>query len=95
MRSNLEDAIYALFDKTAPQNTEISVQEETAEQESSDSEAKGPEGEKPSFEAVAEAVISEFEKIQEASSKGNWNEFGESMTALEKSVEELKKQIGK
>lgn len=82
MKATLQDALYALFGESAPINSEVLAE---------------PEGEGhialPSYEAVAKQVISEFEKVKKASAENDWSSFGNSMKALETSVDELKKSI--
>lgn len=82
MKTNLQEALYALFGERAPENVEISTEDKPEEQEAL-----------PLYETAAQQVIAEFEKVKKASSENNWSEFGDSLNALEISVEELKKSI--
>ena len=83
MKSNLEEALYAMFGESAPQSPEL-------ENESTEN----VEDHTLTYESVASRVVSEFEKLKKASSENDWNAFGSSLKALESSVEELKKSIG-
>ncbi len=82
MKATLQDALYALFGEKAPENT---------------GELKPVEPEQEdgvlTYDEVAKAVIEQFENVKSASSSSNWKEFGESMTALEKSISDLKETI--
>ncbi len=81
MKSTLQEALYALFGEKAPENINA-VAENTDSGESA-----------LTYEEVARAVISQFENVKNASSENNWSEFGESMNALEKSIENLKEAV--
>ncbi len=82
MKSNLEEALYALFGENAPQNPQLQTDLTGEEPDTT-----------PTYESVASRVVSEFEKVKKASSENDWNAFGSSLKALETSVEELKKSI--
>ncbi len=82
MKSTLQDALYALFGEKAPEN---SLQLTPIEPEKDDLVL--------TYEEVAKAVISQFENVKNATTNSNWNDFGESMTALEKSIEDLKETV--
>ncbi len=84
MKSTLQDALYALFGEKAPEDKgEITI----AESDENDGVL--------TYEEIAKAVISKFESVKDATASSNWTEFGESMTALEKSIEELKETVKK
>ncbi len=82
MRSTLEDALYALFGEKAPQDTDVPATQEPQ-----------PDDGILTYDEIAKAVISRFESVKNATSNGNWKDFGDSMTALEKSIEDLKGTI--
>ncbi|MBQ9737163.1 MAG: UPF0182 family protein [Clostridia bacterium] len=84
MKSNLQDAIYALFNEKAPV--------ESGKMDESDNDSKG---DTVTYESVAEKIVAEFEKIKQATADGDWSAFGQSMSDLEKSVAEMKKQLEK
>ncbi len=81
MKSTLQDALYALFGEKAPATSAEFVEE-------SEENNNGL-----TYDEVARLVIQQFENVKAASSTNNWNEFGESMNALEKSINELKGTI--
>ena len=83
MKDNLQDALYALFGETVPENAGAQVVQETETEEY----------EVPNYETAAKRVIAEFDKVKKASAENNWSAFGDSMKALEGFVEELKKSI--
>ncbi len=83
MKSTLQDALYALFGEKAPEAAEAAPQTQP--------EQSG--GGALTYEEVARAVISRFENVKASTSDGNWQGFGESMTALEKSINDLKQTI--
>lgn len=86
MKSSLEEALYALFGEKAPANTET-----PSESVKPQSEDKAEEN--LDYVGVAKKVIDEFRRTKQASAEGNWNAFGESMTALEQSINQLEKSI--
>ncbi len=49
--------------------------------------------ENTNYESVASRVIAEFDKVKKASSENDWNAFGNSLKALEGSIEELRKSV--
>ena len=77
MKSTLEDALYALFGESAPLDTNVIEEGEAFET-------------LPTYPDAVDKVISEFEKVKKATANNDWSAFGESMKALEQSVEELK-----
>ncbi len=81
MKSTLQDALYALFGEKAPETNTESVEDEEGDNTAL------------TYEDVAKLVIQQFENVKNASSANNWNEFGESMNALEKSIEDLRGTI--
>ncbi len=82
MKSTLQDALYALFGEKAPENAgEI----KPVEPEADDGIL--------TYDEVAKAVIQQFENVKSATSDSDWTEFGKSMTALEKSINELKETV--
>lgn len=82
MESTLQDALYALFGEKAPENSGEPIMTETEENDGA-----------LTYEEVAKAVISQFEDVKAATANSNWNDFGKSMTELEKSIENLKESI--
>ncbi len=82
MKSTLQDALYALFGEKAPENkTETTLTEPDVDSG------------KVTYADAASAVISQFESVKNATSQNDWKTFGESMTALEKSINDLKETI--
>ena len=86
MMSNLEEALYALFGEKAPEKPERPL----TEQEQSN--ATVPQ-ENVDYNTVAKKVVEEFKRAKKANAEGNWNAFGESMTALEQSINQLEGSI--
>ncbi len=77
MRNSLNGALYALFGENAPDETE----------------PKYSSADKSEYNNAAKRVIDEFRRLQQSSSENDWSAFGESMTALEESVDELEKSL--
>ncbi|MBR5155648.1 MAG: UPF0182 family protein [Clostridia bacterium] len=82
MKSTLQDALYALFGERAPE-TNVEFVDKTEEDNNTEL----------TYDEVAKLVIQQFENVKAASSANNWSEFGQSMNALEKSINELKGTI--
>ncbi len=81
MKSSLSEALYALFGEDVPkENVETNSPETNVEL---------------TYNDVAKRVVEEFRKVQESTSKNDWNGFGTSMKALESSIDELEKSINK
>ncbi len=87
MKNNLKDALYALFNEKAPDESmlENATENETAVGEIQDGSLD--------FKYVAQKVVEEFNRVKQANKDGDWNSFGQSMEALEKSIGELSKSI--
>lgn len=83
MKATLEDAIYALFGEKAPETGSTSTEVEDEK----------PDEDLPSYETVANKVVEEFEKVKRATAENKWSDFGESMDALEKYIDELKESL--
>ncbi len=84
MKSSLEEAIYALFNKKAPS---------PAKPEENQSGSEIVENEQLTYEDVARAVIDKFKEAKRANSEGDWSGFGESMKALEESINQLEENL--
>ncbi|MBO4941749.1 MAG: UPF0182 family protein [Clostridia bacterium] len=86
MKNNLKDALYALFNEKAPIETVLDdVTEEMVNEENQDGSLD--------FKYVAQKVVEEFNRVKQANKDGDWNSFGQSMEALEKSISELSENI--
>ena len=77
MKSSLGEALYALFGESVPDDE--------------DNEIIFDEG--LSYESVAQKVIDEFRRVKESSQNNDWSMFGNSMSELEKRINELEKSI--
>ncbi len=82
MKATLQEALYALFGEKAPENKGELIPTEPDENNGV-----------LTYEEVARAVINRFENVKDATAKSDWKNFGESMTALEKSIEDLKETV--
>ncbi len=86
MKSNLDEALYALFGEKAPdKNQPPFVNQDQAMQEI-------PQ-ETLDYNTAAKMVVEEFRRAKKANADGDWNEFGEAMTALEGSINQLEKSM--
>lgn len=85
MKSSLEEALYALFGEKAPDKPEIP----SVEQQSN---VAVPQ-EDVDYNSIAKKVVEEFKRAKQANAEGNWNAFGESMTALEQSINQLENSM--
>lgn len=90
MKSTLNDAIYALFDASAPTEGQTSVQAPETEPEITAPDTVG----KVTYDEAARRVVEEFKKLQESTAQNDWSGFGTGMEQLEKSIAELEKSIG-
>lgn len=79
MENTLNEALFALFGESAPPEV------------SSGSEFRGEE--KVTYEDAARKVIDEFRRVKESGANNDWSSFGDSMKALEQSVDELSESI--
>lgn len=80
MESTLNEALYAVFGEKAPPEEEISGEFHIDEP--------------ITYEDAAKRVIDEFNRVKAASANNDWSSFGDSMKALEQSVDELRESIG-
>lgn len=83
MKKSLEEALYALFNEKAPMTPEETQKPQDEEQ---------PEA-NLTYEDVAKKVVEGFRRAKQANAEGDWSGFGESMEALEKSINELEKSV--
>ncbi len=81
MKSNLEEALYALFNQSAPKPTEEAEPDEESPNEDL------------TYENVARAIIERFNNAKKANAEGDWSGFGDSMKALEESINQLEKSL--
>ena len=84
MKSNLQEALYALFGKDVPKDENAEIVLPDGEDFSNSS---------ISYSEAARAVVESYNKLKDASSKGSWQDMGGYMAELEESVKKLENEI--
>lgn len=86
MKSNISEALYALFGKSVPEN---SKQDITLDNNVLDIPIDSEDVE---YEDAKKAVIDSFKGVKEALGNGDWENFGVYMNELEKSILDLESE---